>query len=850
MIYHQSSAVARSLPSPVSQRLRFRNHGTSVAVNDLFGDMPVRVKSRALALRRPDELQREWDHLKHLLVSVMLANDRLERLVLSDTDGNRKLSIRARHQSPLPPNSSQGTELDAQRVNAVLLQAGLISSRESSMWNVVSAFVPGISIHAAFALVPSPTKRVQFISLGMEPLFLVNNTNFLYNEVNRLFALSDFANIQPTTETAKARVPGQRNDQFNMPKSPTKAINRWPMFYIRVNTESPQKFYDDGDELAPESDKSIQRIMDVLGATVNEFLKQHDLRPRATKRKRQSSRMPENEGGRTSAPRRSKDPTKDGREAKASSTEDTLDGRLKFPSFARSMSAGPGQHFGNWSRINGTREVSQSANKAHSRSHRMSDFMGTSKPVCHSHETSCEKPLEARVPAQDAAPVSTVPCLSDGNEETESFQPHTSDLLQDSTDVMIPWTDPHTGRSHFINSRTGQSVSARPQTASVFATRPRTTGSIQPTQPLASSKRPASAIGARSEHMWVENLLRKWDNPAFRRLEKPITSMDTGTGHRDACCDPVHGLHEDSGDLRSLEAIGCARFRGKLSRQHLEFAEVIAQVEEKFVFAKLKATSGNDAGAHQSNSVLVLIDQHAADERCRVEQLFQELFMATNDVAENVGVQTAQLDPLNFRVQANEVHLYRRYSAYFSSWGIRYTIDYEPGSNVGNGALSSLPALIAERCRIEPKLALDLIRREIWKREDNGSGPWGSKRLDGMHEKGSFEPCSWVERLSGCPQGIIDMLNSRACRTAIMFNDVLTVDECQSLVSGLTRCVFPFQCAHGRPSMVPVVDLQSNGRTADDFLLDSFSQTDDGVSPDGMSSGFVDMFRSWRDSPG
>lgn len=40
-----------------------------------------------------------------------------------------------------------------------------------------------------------------------------------------------------------------------------------------------------------------------------------------------------------------------------------------------------------------------------------------------------------------------------------------------------------------------------------------------------------------------------------------------------------------------------------------------------------------------------------------------------------------------------------------------------------------------------------------------------------------------------------------------MFNDLLDKDQCVDLVQRLARCAFPFQCAHGRPSMVPVVDL-------------------------------------------
>jgi DNA mismatch repair protein MLH3 len=44
-----------------------------------------------------------------------------------------------------------------------------------------------------------------------------------------------------------------------------------------------------------------------------------------------------------------------------------------------------------------------------------------------------------------------------------------------------------------------------------------------------------------------------------------------------------------------------------------------------------------------------------------------------------------------------------------------------------------------------------------------------------------------------------------------MFNDPLSVEECVDLVRRLTGTAFPFQCAHGRPSMVPLVSLGSRG---------------------------------------
>lgn len=47
-----------------------------------------------------------------------------------------------------------------------------------------------------------------------------------------------------------------------------------------------------------------------------------------------------------------------------------------------------------------------------------------------------------------------------------------------------------------------------------------------------------------------------------------------------------------------------------------------------------------------------------------------------------------------------------------------------------------------------------------------------------------------------------------------MFNDPLTVGECSDLVQRLAACAFPFQCAHGRPSMVPLVHLSHSSALA------------------------------------
>ena len=70
-----------------------------------------------------------------------------------------------------------------------------------------------------------------------------------------------------------------------------------------------------------------------------------------------------------------------------------------------------------------------------------------------------------------------------------------------------------------------------------------------------------------------------------------------------------------------------------------------------------------------------------------------------------------------------------------------------------------------------------------------------------------------------------------------MFNDELTADDCKALVRNLAECVFPFMCAHGRPSMVPLVDLGGLDEVADG--LGGRDEVSEEV-------GFVDAWKKWR----
>lgn len=837
--------MARLIPAPPHHVLRSASHGTSVTVNDLFGNMPVRVKSRALTLQRPDELEREWDHLRNSLVSLLLANPQFSKLVLLDVERNKRMSIRLGTASVSEAclAHAQGG-FDLKRIGLILAQSGLITPQNFDDWHEISASVSDLIIRGAISLQPSPTRKVQFISLGKEPMLSRNSSNVLYDEVNRLFALSDFSNVEDKSGRGSVPRPASSMNQLDAPsnastRSWAKPVNKWPMFYIRIDTNAVIRLDDAGSDYLPESAKSIQRIVDVLGAMVHEFLKQHNLRPRNGKQQTMSSDQTQSLRSRVSkAASSSRGPLQQGQSL--SSTEEALSGRLKIPSFAKAQSLNSGQSFASWSRVKTAKDL-----KGHSptrrpprRSHTAPDIMQgeSTLPILPKHRPDHQNNSQkhAILPRPPNKIVS-----DEGRTRTE-------DLAGDSpSDKMITWIDPHTKLAYTINPRTGQTMNSR--------------------KSLATQRSPTDCVDASSKHpaqtFWIENLLGEWDNPSFSRTEIPIPNLGTESAGHQTITTSSHDCFKGIG---SLDTAQVAKYRGKLQRRALETAEVIAQVDKKFILAKVhkRPVILNSEGT--SNDVLLLIDQHAADERCRIELLFREMFLSAGlggNLESGGPVRTVQVGFLAFEVSPTEGGLFQKYSGLFSDWGIEYVTHGKTNSTVLI-TVHTLPVLIAERCRLEPHVLIDLMRREIWSSEEDGRKPVQSKKTfetedadqdlelsdsdDVVHKGTSASPASpsWVQQMNGCPQGIVDLLNSRACRTAIMFNDPLNIEECQALVSRLARCAFPFQCAHGRPSMVPILDLRSLSETAASFPLDLDTRASGYDDSDGMSLNFVEAFKT------
>jgi DNA mismatch repair protein MLH3 len=174
--------------------------------------------------------------------------------------------------------------------------------------------------------------------------------------------------------------------------------------------------------------------------------------------------------------------------------------------------------------------------------------------------------------------------------------------------------------------------------------------------------------------------------------------------------------------------------------------------------------------------------------------------------------------------------MFRAHAVHFATWGILYdTISYP--TDQPRLKILTLPPVIFSRLHTEPRLLIDLLRTEIYTLTESGSIPSTSTANSTKDTKDT-----WLQRIASCPKGILSLLNSRACRSAIMFNDKLEKQQCQELVEGVAKTKFPFICAHGRNSMVPLVYLDGEEGVQRRF----------GEEKREESEGFGVAFRKWR----
>ena len=951
LILHHLRPVARLVPAPSHHQLKYRNHGTRVTVQELFGNMPVRVKQRALEMEGCSSREREWESMRRNIIGTLLAWHAPISLSVRGPDKEQKLHLRTSGQGDeVLANDSEPKKsgsFDPTLLRSILIQGGQIDPADWNTWVKTSAQTPFLIIRALFSLQPAPSRHVQFISLGIQHISHENGHNFLYDEVNRLFASSSFgAQEEPRILDGleghkKAADRRYKHDGFTNKqlRGNGKGVDKWPMFYIRIELLNERISQAPKHHALLEEGSAITSIVNVLRTMVSTFLGEHHLRPRAAKRHGKRNTLPIRDSARygqkihsgrsvfgdvSNSSQKGHIPSftdllsADGepqREYRTMPSVHEFGGKVKLPSFAQSNTLQRQDDFNSWSRVkSGARKSISSLNdfkpslSKPSRDTSLSDQFSKWKV---SRDIPASDPTEEQM--SEASPATKLPdkstsmgekvktplLITDNTNEDKdtTFMPiidHEESISnpdgQFRNDGTLSWTNPITKDTFIINSRTGM-VMPRPLTPLTLSSSSSSSSSSCPntgtSHPFSQRRRSGASGRWRLDHSniesltkpktgsWADRFLQTWENPVFHQSEESIPQVLI-EGSNIETSDKIPSKHERFSRNyinKGFEESSLQCFT-KLERESLENATVLAQVDKKYILLKIctALTSVKVKDEIRNNSqVLVLVDQHAADERIRIEALLMELCarpsLEISGVRSKLGfisaIHTTRLEKaIMFHITVQEHRLFQRYAALFARWGILFDLsqprqesslaESQDGCQV---TIHTLPPGIAERCRVDVPQLAKLMRGEVWRRQEGinsrsmcvkDSQPPISEGfgIDNSLNELSNDS-SWLDRIRDCPQGILDMLNSRSCRSAIMFNDILTLGQCETLIQKLSACHFPFQCAHGRPSMIPLLELDLSD-TASYGFSSAWNVGRPNVSFREEEMDFREAWRTWR----
>jgi len=204
----------------------------------------------------------------------------------------------------------------------------------------------------------------------------------------------------------------------------------------------------------------------------------------------------------------------------------------------------------------------------------------------------------------------------------------------------------------------------------------------------------------------------------------------------------------------------------KLSRDMLAQARVVAQVGAKFVIVRV-------------NDRLLCVDQHAADERVRLESF--ERSLRSEEPPRFLGSHALE-HPVRIPLSPEQWNALDRAGKAIARWnfGTQQTL-----RESGEVLVTNVPTLFGV-----PLLAGD---------------------LEETLEQIAQVPHALNHAL---PPAVRRSIVTRACHGAIKFGDLLTIPQCERLVESLAACDFPFQCAHGRPTCCPLASLPPTSRRA------------------------------------
>ncbi|XP_069885891.1 DNA mismatch repair protein Mlh3 isoform X2 [Dipodomys merriami] len=269
----------------------------------------------------------------------------------------------------------------------------------------------------------------------------------------------------------------------------------------------------------------------------------------------------------------------------------------------------------------------------------------------------------------------------------------------------------------------------------------------------------------------LKSLFSEWDNPVFARY--PEVAVDVSSGQAESLAVKIHNI----------------LYPYRFTKEMIHSMQVLQQVDNKFI-ACLMSTKTEENGREGGN-LLILVDQHAAHERIRLEQLITDSYekQQPQGSCRKKLLSSIIIPPLEVMVTEEQRRILWCYHKNLEDLGLEFIF---PDTSDSLVLVGKVPLCFVEREANELRRGRSTVTKSIVE-------AFIREQVELLQTTGGIQ--------GTLPLTVQKVLASQACHGAIKFNDALSLEESFRLIEALSSCQLPFQCAHGRPSMLPLADL-------------------------------------------
>ncbi|XP_062947391.1 DNA mismatch repair protein Mlh3 isoform X1 [Cynocephalus volans] len=321
------------------------------------------------------------------------------------------------------------------------------------------------------------------------------------------------------------------------------------------------------------------------------------------------------------------------------------------------------------------------------------------------------------------------------------------------------------GRMVYINKITGLSTFVAPtEDIQTACTKDLTTVAVDV---ILENDTVDEAVGSES----LQSLFSEWDNPVFARY--PEVAVDVSSGQAESLAVKIHNI----------------LYPYRFTKEMIHSMQVLQQVDNKFIACLMSTkTEENDKAG---GNLLVLVDQHAAHERVRLEQLIIDSYEKQQPQVSGRKklLSSTVIPPLEISVTEEQRRLLWCYHKNLEDLGLEFIF---PDTSDSMILVGKVPLCFVEREANELRRGRSTVTKSIVEE-------FIREQVELLQTTGGVQ--------GTLPLTVQKVLASQACHGAIKFNDGLNLEESYRLIEALSWCQLPFQCAHGRPSMLPLADI-------------------------------------------